>query len=342
MNLQIDYAFKREWSFPKVNMHRYLILDENWQSTKTIVNTHRDKLKNGAVHPDVITVAAVGSLGRMEASDESDVDIVIVVKDDKNDKEATDAFDSVWQALELDEKHKPKKDGVFSKPISADTLCGKNIGNASEEMRVFGKRLLLLLESQPLYDDLGYDALITDIVNRYAKGYVDTDPNKEWTFLLNDLLRYFRALCVNYQFDFENDNRKWPLRNIKLRHSRVVMYSGLLFLLGEESVERTDKIASLLEKLRLTPLERLAYAYERNKDWSFYRIAGLYNTFLGKINDPDIRKALIDQGEYKDRYLAAHYSDLKANSDSLVAELLRFVMSQRGRWSERLFEYLLF
>src|SRR5439155_11811704 len=107
-------------------------------------------------------------------------------------------------------------------------IVGPNVGDPEEPLRVFGKRLLLLLESQPVYDDAAYAALLDDIVERYAAGYVKEDPTKEWTFLLNDLIRYFRSVCVTYQPDFEHEKEKWSLRNVKLRHSRLIMYAGLL------------------------------------------------------------------------------------------------------------------
>jgi hypothetical protein len=40
--------------------------------------------------------------------------------------------------------------------------------------------------------------------------------------------------------------------------------------------------------------------------------------------------------------LESHYAGLKANSDTLLAELLRFVFSRRGVWSKHFFEDLLF
>lgn len=46
--------------------------------------------------------------------------------------------------------------------------------------------------------------------------------------------------------------------------------------------------------------------------------------------------------EYDNRYSDPNFSHLKANSDALIAELLRFLWSKRGAWSDRFFEYLVF
>lgn len=236
---------------------------------------------------------------------------------------------------------RPKIDGVFAKPTTEDGLLGDTLGKSDEHLSSFGKRMLILLETQPVHGISAYGELVTKLLERYARGYVAKEPYKEWTFLLNDLMRYFRSLCVNYQWDFENNKQKWPIRNVKLRHSRLIMYAGLLTLLGECSKEREDKVQWLRRHLFLTPLERLACVYALNGEWCFHRVAGPYDVFLNKLNDSKAREALKVGGDYDDRYAQRLYVDLKVNSDSLVAEMLRFILARRGQWSERFFEYLI-
>jgi hypothetical protein len=262
--------------------------------------------------------------------------------------------ESVWQLLEPLNLEKPKATGVFATPTTQKQLTS-DIGKANEGYEVFSKRLLLLLETQPLYKDDNYTDLINSIVDRYADKYVGTDSKKEWTLLLNDLIRYFRSLAVNYQWDFDNQVEKWAIRNVKLRHSRLVMYAGLLMLLGEASKERDDKVFWLQQQLKRTPLERIAWVYEQNRDWNFYKVLGPYNVFLSRLNQPEVRRGLNfnpsdltapphDSGEnsYDRRYSNEEFSNLKANSDGLISELLRFVLARRGNWTERFFEYLIF
>lgn len=56
-----------------------------------------------------------------------------------------------------------------------------------------------------------------------------------YVFLLNDLVRYFRTVCVNNQATSIREPHKRAIRNAKLRHSRIVMYCGLLFALARAS-----------------------------------------------------------------------------------------------------------
>lgn len=341
------YAFARSWSITQYPLTRYLCLVESWQFTQRKLQQLRAALA-AVVDPQIVrTVAAAGSLGRMEASAASDADLIVILADgvDPDSAVSRAAYESIFSVCPDLQLEQPNPKGVFGTPCRLGQLCGDRVGKADEPLRDFGKRLLLLLETQPIFGDEAYDEVISSVVAQYATNYVASDPKKEWTFLMNDLIRYFRSLCVNYQWDFEREKReqgKWPLRNVKLRNSRLIMYGGLLFLLGEASKERVDKVTWLKERLRLTPLERLAWVYEQNRDYNFHRISGLYNSFLAKVGDPHVRGALKSIADYDERFRNEVYADLKSASDALVAELIRFVFARRQDWSERFFEYLIF
>lgn len=349
------YPYEREWEISSVDINRYIAVRNNWETSRKSIKDIRECLASSNISSKVSTVAAAGSTGRMEASVVSDADLIIVLSDDIDpaSKEATEIHEAVWNALAPLNLEKPKATGVFAKPTTQNQLIN-DVGKSDEKYEVFGKRLLLLLETQPLLNDTNYTNLINSIVDRYADKYVKNDSTKEWTLLLNDLIRYFRSLAVNYQWDFDNEVEKWAIRNVKLRHSRLVMYSGLLLLLGEASKERKDKVSWLQEPLKKTPLERIAWVYEKNSDWSFYKVLGPYNVFLSRLSDPDVRKKLNfnpsdltnphngGANSYDNRYSNEEFSNLKANSDGLISELLRFVLARRGGWSERFFEYLIF
>lgn len=360
-----SYAAERNWYAPNgIDFDRYGALAENWEHSKKTIKEIRECLGHG-LSDEILTLAVAGSLGRMEAADGvSDCDLIVVLTDpaSQNETRANELYSAVWNKLGVLGIRRPKRMGTFSQPTSTRQLCHKaNIGAPDEDMRSFAKRLLFLLETQPVYNDTGYKDVIKSVIECYAERFVAKDPKKEWGFLINDLVRYFRSLCVNYRWDFENEPEKWLLRNIKLRHSRLVMYGGLLMLLGECSRERENKVAWLTERLLLTPLERIALVYSENKDTNFFRLAGFYDTFLGMLSQKEVRQEFEkstlgkidpDQKEkgftshleiaYEDRYKSRNYAILKANSDGLVAELIRFILGRRGVWSERFFEYLIF
>jgi len=150
---------------------------------------------------------------------------------------------------------------------------------------------------------------------------------------LNDLIRYFRYICVNYQSTFGKQNEKWAIRNLKLRHSRLLMYVGLLVLVGESSKFRDErKLSTIRTNLALTPLQRLQRVFDANNDHSFFKIAGLYNAFLMRLSDPSVRTQL-NAIDYERRYENPYFAALKANSDSFQSELVSscFVDRVNGR-----------
>jgi hypothetical protein len=191
--------------------------------------------------------------------------------------------------------------------------------------------------NQPLFDDI-----IGNLLSQYLE-YVKNDPYKEAIVLLNDTIRYFRSICVNYQHSFWNDNSKWVLRNVKLRNSRIIMYAGLLFLILNASKHQTtqdSKIEYIKANISLTPLERIVSVYKDNNSLGFKKILGLYDFFLRKINDPEIREAL--QADYNDRHRNPYYLELKVTSENLQTELTRFIFAQKNNWTDLIYEYIIF
>lgn len=232
----------------------------------------------------------------------------------------------------------PNPEGVFSEIISVSDLVNK-LGSRDDTLDCLAQRMLMLMETKPLYDEKIYQNVTDQILRRYLQ-HIIQNPKKEALFLMNDLIRYFRSICVNYQFHFWKEQEKWALRNAKLRHSRIILYAGLLFLIMNASKERKDKFSYISSKIYLTPLEKIAFVYSDNEDNSFDKILGIYEIFLRKITDVDIRNGL--QIDYKHRYSNPHYIELRESAESLRTELTRFVFSMKGIWTEQVLEYLIF
>ncbi|MCJ7507862.1 MAG: hypothetical protein MUO85_03925, partial [candidate division Zixibacteria bacterium] len=197
----------------------------------------------------------------------------------------------------------------------------------------------LLMESKPIYNESVFRNAVDKILRKYLE-LIMIDPKKEALFLLNDVIRYFRSICVNYQFNFWKEEDKWVMRNVKLRHSRIIMYAGLLLLILNASKNTEDKFSYMQSKIYLTPIEKIIHVYTDNKDLSFTRILGTYDVFLRKNSDGEIRKAL--RVDYDERYSNPYYAELKVNSDNLQTEFTRFIFAQKGRWTEQIYEYLIF
>lgn len=293
-------------------------------------------------------VAVGGSLARMEASSASDCDLIIIVDDqgDGDFESGRQAFNKIWAALESLELGLPEPAGIFSGPVSIQSLLNpQTIGHVSEEQSVFGTRMQFLLEAQPIAGESSFRSISRDIVERYATRYIALDNTKQWTYLLNELVRYFKSLCQTYLFEELYDDRRWRQRNLKARHSRVLMYAGLLFLLGESSTVTQSKTDWLAARLTWTPLERLAAVYEAHSEARFRVLAECMDLFLKCFSDQEWRHGLantIDSDSPLARESNSHFQFLKQNGDRFLAELLHFALDRRTDWSDRFFEYWLF
>lgn len=316
---------------------RYPTLSANWVYSHDVLTRLREKLAE-KLSANLFTVAVAGSLGRMEACPLSDVDYIILSYEPTQNVAADlEQLRAVVAELGLSG---PKPDGVFSMQSSLQELID-NVGTSNENLGLLARRILLLVESQPVFADDHFQMALDAVFDRYA-AQVRREPSKHFVFLLNDLIRYFRSVCVNYESTFWRENEKWPIRNLKLRHSRVLMYAGLLVLIGEASRrDSAERIGYVRDRLHLTPLERLSAVYAEHHDDNFQRLASLYDVFLQQLSDHGTRQQL-QAVEYAARFKEPIFLRLRANAEAFVAELSRFLWARRGTWSDRFFEYLIF
>jgi hypothetical protein len=307
----------------------------NWDhSAKTLQQINRAIASR--LTEEKIIVAVAGSLGRMDASfGISDFDYLLLLDDESIDGNAIDAkLREVAAELNLPP---PNPHGAFVKPIGVEELI-RRTGSPDEDVATMAKRLLLLMESKPVYNEAGFKNVIERILAKYL-GRVTQDHSKEALFLLNDTIRYFRAICVNYEFSFFKENEKWGLRYVKLLHSRVIMYAGLLFLTLNSS-KYGDKPKYIRQHIEKTPLEKILHVYEDNSDRAYAHLLGLYNLFIARMNEPIQRTQL--SVEFEDRHSAPVYRELRVTGDALRKELMRFLSARRGTWTDNVFEYLVF
>jgi hypothetical protein len=274
--------------------------DENLQKTAGQIDT-------GVVSSDSDLVV-FGSMARYECTVGSDADWTMLVDGQaKTDHpETAHILENLMKKTNLQD---PGKSGMFGQITFSHSII-HYVGGQDDTNHNLSRRILLLLESRKVLLS-ETDSIAGSAHQRVVRGiieqYIDNDSGFFGTsgkenvprFLLNDIIRYWRTLCV----DFASKQKKqpdanWALRNIKLRMSRKLIFvKGLLMCFKSfrnEEMNQESVKQSIFNDVQKTPLEYILQ--ELGKFETFERdlveLYSAYNEFLGLLNDAAFRDNL--------------------------------------------------
>lgn len=266
-----------------------------------------------------LCVYATGSYGRLEAGFASDIDLFFL--DDAADPTQPFPFTQfILVSARLIEATKQMGFPRFSgdgrylevQPVSQ---MEKVLGSPDDDsVNAFTARMLLLLESRPLRDEALYEKLLRRIIGFYYRDFQDHRDDFVPVFLVNDILRFWRTLTLNYEHhrlklgtltgdELATKKADSALKNYKLKMSRLSTCFSMVAHLSSASVPvRSDAVYRLC---RLTPQERLS-ALSNHSDESRELVAELqerYGRFLKRVQgDPE--RVLVYFAADKNRRLA--------------------------------------
>lgn len=205
-----------------------------------------------------ICVYTCGSLGRLEATDDSDLDLFFIsMNKERNEISNLDTytfFSDLYAVTKTLKYPAPSKEGMYWSFTSKHDLL--DIGSREEDyVNSFTARMLLILESKVLYHDSGYNSLIKEIIEKYFIDYQDNQDDFYPLFLMNDILRYWYTLTLNYEYrrDPSDTANKRYWKRLKLKFSRLITCYSMLACLYEKSITP----ARVEAYIKMTPFERL-------------------------------------------------------------------------------------
>jgi len=263
------------------------MIDKSKQYTDEILEQIKGGL-NKQITNNAICIVTTGSYARGEASKESDIDYFVIVKNGEYDLkyEEKEIIANVINGYIAKDSGDT---GTFG-DNAIETLENmlRNIGGSEDTNIKITRRMLFLLESKPLYNDTMYDMIMDKLINTYVKNIKKEQIAR---FLLNDIIRYYRTITVDFEFKTSEVSKSWGLRNIKLTYSRKLIYfAGILCVAKTQDLEKSEKISLLKDLFTKTPLVRIVDIVE-DED-IVMEIFKYYNDFLEQVSDQDIRKKL--------------------------------------------------
>lgn len=225
----------------------------------------------------------------------SDLDIFLSTEDESLANSRLRSFELIAELIRVNEEEgfPPfSNDGQYLRTYLLSEL-ERQTGSADDDGgNYFTVRMLMLLEAQPLLEAAGFRAQQRHLIEHYfrdGKGKKDFKP----LFLLNDVLRYWRTLCLNYEQTRHDPTRRWRKKNVNLKFSRMVTVFGtVLPLICMEA----EDVAPGADIWTVRPLERLAKGLDYLGDAGLLtRFPGFldaYEEFLGWKEAEDIESQL--------------------------------------------------
>jgi predicted nucleotidyltransferase len=237
-----------------------------------------------------VIVGVNGSVARREVTSGSDVDLFFLTTGD--DVAATHRVQETFrERLKAEGVKMPAHGGVFEKPLMVRDLLS-NIGGDDDTNEFLTRRMLYLLEGEWLYNPESFNTLRGQLVSHYVRD--ELEDHKLCRYLLNDVIRYWRTICVDFEEKTADGGKPRAIRLIKLRFARMMLYfGGVAAIARTGDVPAQQKRALLLETFAKPPAKRLTDTFG---EADMEQPIAAYATFLNAIDDTKIRDALERDG----------------------------------------------
>lgn len=244
-----------------------------------------------------ISVYCGGSLGRGDAGDRSYLDLFILSHKSGKSLSRLENLELLASIVAINKElgfPQFSNDGQYLQVYSFPDML-KAVGSPSDDVQnLFTVRMLLLLESRPIFNESLYWMQVDSALDHYFRDSRGKESFKP-LFLVNDILRYWRTVCLNYELIRNDKSRPWRKKNINLKFSRMLTAFATVLPLIAKPASNKDCASSLIQR---TPLERLAIGLDLLGDLSmrvrFAEFLSVYEEFLSLKEKMGSRAALDD------------------------------------------------
>jgi predicted nucleotidyltransferase len=246
-----------------------------------IINILRERFEH-ELDSKCYSIVTVGSFARREASDQSDLDFFIIDDSEISDDEYTKIKKIIGKA----DVKMPSSTGAFNE-IEKKSDMVRNVGGFDDTTEKLTRRMLFLFECEWLYNKELFFEVFNLLINKYVQDLIT--QHQLCRFLLNDLIRYYRTICVDFEFKTSENKKSWGDRNIKLLFSRKLLYfSGIIVIAETVQHYYKHKREILSTLLRKTPIERVRHICGVKSE----KAISLYTDFLVALSSHDVREML--------------------------------------------------
>lgn len=261
-----------------------------------------------------LCIYTTGSYGRLEASEHSDLDLFFITAGDHPSRIGKILLDADLIRLTRDMKlPDPSGDGEYLMVHRLDDMR-RHLGGPSDDYEnYFTARMLLLLESRPVAAAPIFEHAVREILQWYFRDYDDHAEQFRPVFLANDIIRFWKTLCLNYENrrnapqDDAQLRAKHRVKNLKLKFSRMNTCFSTLVAIAAQPTVTPEALAELVS---LTPWERLNSVVQGSpeRERAVNNLRNKYEWFLTfsaqspkeqreALNDPAIRASAFNNAE---------------------------------------------
>ncbi len=295
---------------------KFAAIEEAKNYTDAKIHLLRSRLP-AIMKSDCVSVVAVGSFGRKEASALSDLDFFFIKdREDYSPDDEVQAFRGLFEELGI---KTPSKDGAFNSEIELCSEMSRNVGGFEDKSEKLTRRLLFLLEGDWLYNEELFNKALDQLIRHYVRETIT--EHQLCRFLLNDLIRYYRTICVDFECKTYEHGKPWGDRNIKLQFSRKLLYFSGILVVAETAQQNWQAKREILKTyLRLTPLERL----KRICGIQAEKALDIYDDFLRQLSSSDVRAMLTATTEDRNKQ-SPEFKTLKNKGHQFTSELSRLL-----------------